>query len=179
AFRASTCGRTTAWVSAWGSPNMPPRTWQILWCRPDPAEANATAARYAPYRVCSRAPTSVGSTTTRGKPVVRARMPSRASDWSIGSVRGPHMESTQWASAFSADGTLVGTGRPSIRLASYTITRGSTRGSTPVVLRPSSVRPQTSVASEPAYVVGTATIGRPGVSAIALASPRVDPQPTH
>ncbi len=49
----------------------------------------------------------------------------------------------------------------------------------PVVLRRSSVRPHTGVASEPAYVVGTATIGRPLVSATALANPVVDPPPTH
>ena len=106
-------------------------------------------------------------------------MPSSARDWSIGSTRGPHIASTQWASALRPDATLVGTGSPSIRLASYTIARGSTRGSTPVVLRPSSVRPQTSVASEPAYVVGTATIGSPVVRATAFASPVVDPPPTH
>jgi len=35
------------------------------------------------------------------------------------------------------------------------------------------------VASEPAYVVGTATMGRPVVSATALASPVVDPPPTE
>ena len=34
-------------------------------------------------------------------------------------------------------------------------------GSRPVVLRPSSVMPQTTVSSEPAYVVGTAAIGKP------------------
>ena len=51
---------------------------------------------------------------------------------------------------------------------------GSTRRSAPVVLRALSVRPQTSVASEPAYVVGTAMIGTPLVSAMALASPVVD-----
>lgn len=42
-----------------------------------------------------------------------------------------------------------------------------------------SVRPQTFVASEPAYVVGTATTGRPVVSATALARPVVEPPPTH
>jgi hypothetical protein len=39
--------------------------------------------------------------------------------------------------------------------------RGSTRGSVPVVFRACSVSPHTAVASEPAYVVGTATIGSP------------------
>src|SRR6478672_7197198 len=45
ALKASTCGSTIACVGACGRPNAPPRTWQILWCRPDPADANATAAR--------------------------------------------------------------------------------------------------------------------------------------
>ena len=45
ALSASKCGSTTAWVCAWGRSNMPPSTWQILWCSPDPADANATAAR--------------------------------------------------------------------------------------------------------------------------------------
>lgn len=35
------------------------------------------------------------------------------------------------------------------------------------------------VASDPAYVVGTATIGSPDVSATALARPVVEPPPTQ
>ena len=58
------------------------------------------------------------------------------------------------------------------------MTFGSTRGSVPVVLRLPSVRPHTAVASEPAYVVGTATTGRPVVRAIAFARPVVEPPPT-
>ena len=38
-LRATTCGSTTACVSACGRSWRPPRTWQILWCRPDPARA--------------------------------------------------------------------------------------------------------------------------------------------
>ncbi len=38
--------------------------------------------------------------------------------------------------------------------------------------------PQMVVISEPEYVVGTATIGSPVVSAIALAKPMVEPPPT-
>ena len=45
-------------------------------------------------------------------------MPSTARAWSIGSVRGAHIESTQWARALRPEATLVGTGRVSIRLAS-------------------------------------------------------------
>ena len=56
-------------------------------------------------------------------------------------------------------------------------TRGNTAGSTPVVLRSFSVSPHTGVTSEPAYVVGTATIGRRAVSATALAAPTVEPPP--
>ena len=33
--------------------HRPPRTWQILWCIPVPAEAKATAERYPPYRASS------------------------------------------------------------------------------------------------------------------------------
>jgi len=58
------------------------------------------------------------------------------------------------------------------------ITFGSTVRSTPVVFLAPSVRPQTAVASDPAYVVGTAMIGSPVVIAIALASPVVEPPPT-
>jgi hypothetical protein len=114
----------------------------------------------------------------RGSPASSARMPSAASAWSMGSVRGAHIESTQCASAFSPEATLSPTGRETISDASYTIVRGSTRASTPVVLVDSSVSPQTSVASDPAYVVGTAMIGRPVVSATALARPVVEPPPT-
>ncbi len=56
-------------------------------------------------------------------------------------------------------------------------TRGSTRGSDPVVFRSPSVSPQTGVTSDPAYVVGTAMTGRPVVSATALAVPVADPPP--
>ena len=56
--------------------------------------------------------------------------------------------------------------------------RGSTTGSEPLVLRPWSVSPQTSVASDPAYVVGTARMGSASVSATAYAVPTVDPPPT-
>jgi hypothetical protein len=45
ALKATTYGSTIACVAACGRSNRPPSTWQILWCRPDPAEANATAAR--------------------------------------------------------------------------------------------------------------------------------------
>src|SRR5450756_1929019 len=58
------------------------------------------------------------------------------------------------------------------------MTLGSTVMSTPVVFFAPSVRPQTCVASDRAYVVGTATIGRPLVIAIALARPVVEPPPT-
>src|ERR1700685_1272881 len=58
------------------------------------------------------------------------------------------------------------------------MTFGSTARSVPVVFLAPSVRPQTGVASEPAYVVGTATIGSPVVIATALASPVVEPPPT-
>ena len=44
-----------------------------------------------------------------------------------------------------------------------------------MVLRAASVSPHTGVTSEPAYVVGTAMIGSPVVSAIALAVPVVEP----
>ena len=47
-----------------------------------------------------------------------------------------------------------------------------------MVLRSASVNPHTGVTSEPAYVVGTATIGNPLVNAMALAVPVVDPPPT-
>lgn len=53
--------------------------------------------------------------------------------------------------------------------------RGNTLGSVPVVLRPSAVCPHTAVASEPAYVVGTATIGRPSSRASSFASPIAEP----
>src|SRR3954468_13584810 len=55
---------------------------------------------------------------------------------------------------------------------------GSTRGSRPVFLAPPSLKPQIVVISEPEYVVGTATTGRPDVSAIALPNPIVEPPPT-
>ena len=58
------------------------------------------------------------------------------------------------------------------------MTFGSTLRSMPVVFLAPSVRPQTGVASDPAYVVGTAMIGSPLVIAIALASPVVEPPPT-
>ena len=45
ALSASTWGSTMAWVWACGRSYLPPSTWQILWCSPEPAEANATAAR--------------------------------------------------------------------------------------------------------------------------------------
>ena len=50
--------------------------------------------------------------------------------------------------------------------------------SRPVRFTPSSVRPQTGVISEPAYVVGTATTGSARSSAIALPSPMAEPPPT-
>jgi hypothetical protein len=67
----------------------------------------------------------------------------------------------QCARALSALATDNSIDKVSNNEASYTIERGSTFLSTPVVLVSSSVSPQTSVASLPAYVVGTARIGRP------------------
>jgi len=54
---------------------------------------------------------------------------------------------------------------------------GNTRTSRPAVLMPPSVRPHTGVISEPEKVVGTARIGSPQSSAMALASPIVEPPP--
>jgi hypothetical protein len=45
ALKATTWGNTMAWVSAWGRSQAPPRTWQILWCSPEPVVAKATPAR--------------------------------------------------------------------------------------------------------------------------------------
>src|SRR4051794_28426944 len=106
-----------------------------------------------------------GSFATRGSPSCRARAPSVASTALIGSASGAQNESTQWARALSPLATDNATGRVRSSDASYTTAHGSTTGSTPVVFRPASVRPQTAVASLPAYVVGTATIGSPVVIA--------------
>lgn len=122
--------------------------------------------------------TLVESSATAGRPVASARMPSCASARSIGSVRGPHIESTQCAIAFRPLATVISPGSVVSRAASYTTDAGSTLLSTPVVLVSPSVRPQTLVASEPAYVVGTATIGSPVLIATALARPVVEPPPT-
>jgi hypothetical protein len=54
---------------------------------------------------------------------------------------------------------------------------GSTRSSDPVSFRPDRVIPQTSVASDPAKVVGTAMTGRLVESATAFPSPVADPPP--
>ena len=54
-----------------------------------------------------------GRRRLRGRPARSARMPSAASAWSIGSVRGAHIESTQWASAFRPEATLRSTGSDS------------------------------------------------------------------
>lgn len=137
-------------VWACGRSYLPPRTWQVLWCSPDPADENATADRYVPYSACSRPGRPTGSATTAGRPAASARIPSPASARSIGSARGPHIASTQWASAFSPEATLIRTGSDTVSVASYTTERGRTRASTPVVLRARSVRPHTLVASEPA-----------------------------
>src|SRR5437667_9844691 len=53
-----------------------------------------------------------------------------------------------------------------------------TLGSRPVFFAPPSDSPQMLVISEPEYVVGTARIGRPEVSAMALPKPMVEPPPT-
>ncbi len=45
-------------------------------------------------------------------------MPSDARAWSIGSVRGAHIESTQWARAFRPEATLRSTGSDSMSEAS-------------------------------------------------------------
>src|SRR6478736_6757125 len=120
-----------------------------------------------------------GSFTTRGRPLFSARAPSEAKTALIGSAMGAQSESTQCARALSPLATESSTGRLRSSEASYTTARGSTTGSTPVVLRLASVRPQTDVASLPAYVVGTATIGNLVVIATALASPVVEPPPTE
>src|SRR5436309_11621887 len=53
-----------------------------------------------------------------------------------------------------------------------------TLGSRPVFFEPPLDNPQMLVISEPEYVVGTARIGKPEVSAIALPRPMVEPPPT-
>ncbi|HEX8005161.1 MAG TPA: hypothetical protein VF482_01885 [Trebonia sp.] len=89
-----------------------------MWCSPDPAEANAAADRYAAYRACSRPSMSSGLATTFGRPVRSERMPSAANAALIGSAFGAHIASTQCASAFSPDATLISTGREVVSAAS-------------------------------------------------------------
>ena len=55
---------------------------------------------------------------------------------------------------------------------------GLTTKSFPVFFTPFSVIPQIGVISDPAYVVGIATIGREVFKAIAFARPMEDPPPT-
>src|ERR1019366_493307 len=83
-LNASTYGSTTACVWACGRLYAPPRTWQILWCSPDPADANAAADRYAAYSARSRPSSPAGSATTSGRPARSARIPSPASARLIG-----------------------------------------------------------------------------------------------
>ena len=73
--------------------------------------------------------------------------------------------------------TVNSSGSVSVNSGSYITVRGSTRTSLPVRFKPPSVMPKIGVISEPAYVVGIASIGRPDSSAIALPSPVVDPPP--
>jgi hypothetical protein len=63
------------------------------------------------------------------------------------------------------DATDISTGRVSIRLASYTIERGTTRSSVPVLFVSPLVSTQALVASDPAYVVGTGMMGKARVLA--------------
>ena len=55
-----------------------------------------------------------GSATTSGSPTLRAGPPRPPRPAFIGSARGPHSESTQWASAFSPDATLRSTGSDAV-----------------------------------------------------------------
>ena len=63
ALNASTCGSTTACVRACGRPNVPPSTWQSLWCNPDPATANADEPSHAPHS-SSAGSTAIGPPRT-------------------------------------------------------------------------------------------------------------------
>src|SRR4029077_13283013 len=110
ALNARTYGSTTAWVCACGRLYLPPSTWQILWCRADPADANAVADKYAAYRTCSRPGRPAGSAATGGRAPASARMPAVAKAAWIGSALGPQRESTQWARAFRPEATLMPTG---------------------------------------------------------------------
>jgi len=95
----------------------------------------------------------------------------------VGVESGAYRASTACATAFMplvADPTG---GMVSVSSGSYTTLRGNTFGSRPVRLTAPSVRPQTGVISDPAYVVGTATTGIPVSSAMILARPTVDPPP--
>jgi hypothetical protein len=90
----------------------------VTLCAARPAartEVNATAARWAPCSVCSMPSTLVESSATADRPIAGARIPSCAGARSIGSARGPHIESTQCAIAFQSacHGHLAGGASPS------------------------------------------------------------------
>ena len=89
-----TCGSTTAWVRACGRSNVPPSTWQSLWCNPDPAAANAEAASHAPHS------SSAGSPVRR--PAASRAIASPAIAVVAGLRRGAHIASTACASALNA-----------------------------------------------------------------------------
>ena len=120
--------------------------------QPRPGRRERDGGQVRRRTASARGPRSpAGSAITAGSPVASARIPSPASARSIGSTRGPHIESTQCASAFSPEATRHrAPASDTVSVASYTTERGRTRASTPVVLRARSVRPHTFVASEPA-----------------------------
>src|ERR687888_349080 len=91
---------------------------------------------------------------------------------------GAYRASTAWAIAFMPLAADSPAGMERVSSGSYTTLRGSTFGSRPVRFTPSPVRPHMGVISKPAYVVGTATIGRPVRSATAFARPITEPPPT-
>ena len=80
-------------MRACGSPNVPPSTWQSLWCNPDPATANADEPSQAPHS------SSAGSPVRR--PAANRSTASPATAVLTGLRRGAHMASTACAKALN------------------------------------------------------------------------------